>query len=244
VHRDGLALTVSLAKRLSDGTLVHETRVLIDDDADRSLDDLDKDLREFLMAAVPDAVLREIDGSFAMEVDYFELPRLCELVRAHADARTLPGWDSALMQLRDVTDATSRLAIMMLGTWSVDPGLFPNLAFYIDSAKDPVDMDSAKRVQDRAQVTVVLDTARGTVVATVSGSATELWLDEEMIGLGGFTADAVEIEVRERLVRQEAFPEIVLGQAISMVLDPSGARFSDAPFWLEGMGYRRADDVN
>ena len=57
---------------------------IIDHDADRSLDDMSADLRELLTAAVPGALLRETDGSFVMEVDYFGLPDVCEIIRAHA----------------------------------------------------------------------------------------------------------------------------------------------------------------
>jgi hypothetical protein len=242
VHPDGLALTVSKPKPAPDGTLVHETRVLIDDEADRTLDDLSDDLRGLLHVAVPDAVLRDTNGSFTMEVDYFQLPRLCEVVRAHADARRLSGWDPIAMQLRDVNDPISRFAIMMLGTWAVDPALFPKLGLYIDFVNDPIDLAKAERKETDGLVTVVLDTARATILATVSGFATELWLDGHMIGLAAFDVQQVEIEVGELIERDETYPEIVLGPRISLVLDPSGARFSDTPFWLDGLGYRTPEE--
>ena len=244
VHSDGLALTVSAAKPLEDGTFVHETRVLIDHDADRRLDDMSADLRNLLTVAVPGALVRDTDGSFAMEVDYFQLPRLCELVRAHTDARKLRGWDPDAFQLRDVTDPTCQLAIMMLGTWSIKPALFPNLGLYIDSEQNPIDLQTADRVQKAARVNVVMDTARATVIATVSGTATELWLDDHMIGLGGFTAQHFELNTRALVAREESYPEIVLSPNVSVVLDPSGARINDTPFWIDGLGYRPLDEAD
>ncbi|GAB3052907.1 hypothetical protein GCM10027053_11520 [Intrasporangium mesophilum] len=242
VHTDGLALTVSAARPRSDGVFVHETRVLIDDEADISLDDLSSDLRKLLMVAVPDAILREADSGFAMEVDYFGLPRLCELVRAHADARQLRGWDPAAIQLRDLNDQTSRLAIMMLGTWSVAPALFPKIGLYLDSNLNPIDLDNAERVEKPGLLTVVLDTARKTIIATASGLATELWFDGRLIGLASFTARTIELDIRASLARGELYPEIVVGEGISMVLDPSGVRMSETPAWFEELGYRRLDE--
>jgi len=87
VDRDGLALTVSAAKPQADGTLLHETRVLIDDDADSRLEDLSADLRELLTVAVPDAMLRDTDGSFAMEVDYFRGRNLLSYVESTVTER-------------------------------------------------------------------------------------------------------------------------------------------------------------
>lgn len=242
VHRDGLALTVSKAKPAPDGTLVHETRVLNDDEADRMLDDLSDDLRGFLQVAVPDAVLRDTDGSFTMEVDYFQLPRLCDVVRAHDDARGLSGWNPKAVQLRDVNDPVSRFAIMLLGTWAIEPALFPNLGLYIDSESDPVNLAKAERRESGGQVSVVVDTARATILATVSGDATELWLNGDMIGLASFDALQVELEVRELIGRDETYPEVVLGPSLSLVLEPSGGRFSETPFWLDGLGYRTPND--
>jgi hypothetical protein len=243
VHRDGLALTVSKAKPIHDGTIVHETRLLIDHDADRRLEDLSADLREFLNVAVPGAVVRETDGSFVMEVDYFQMPRLCEIVRAHAEARKLPGWDPGAVQLRDVTDPSCRLTIMALGTWSIEPRRFPNLGLYIDSNRNPVDPQTAERVHKPARVSAVMNTARATIIATVSGAATELWVDDRMVGLGGFTAQDFQLDTRELVDRQEPYPEIVLSADVSVVLDPSGVRFSETPFWNESLGYRPLDDT-
>ena len=206
VHRDGLALTVSAARPLHDGTFVHETRVLIDHDADRRLDDMSADLRKLLTVAVPGALVRDTEGSFVMEVDYFHLPRLCEVVRAHADARKLPGWDPDAIQLRDMTDPTCYHTIMMLGTWSVRPTWFPNLALYIDSEQNPIDLQTADRVQKPARVNVVMNTARATIIATVSGTATELRIDDRMIGLGGFTAQNFELDTRALIARDEILP--------------------------------------
>ena len=210
VHRDGLALTVSAAKPLHDGTLVHETDVLIDHDADRRLDDMSADLRKLLTVAVPGALVHDIDSSFVMEVDYFQLPRLCGVVRAHAEARKLPGWDPDTVQLRDVTDPTCRMTIMMLGMWSIEPARFPNLGFYIDSEQNPIDLQAADRVQTPARLNVVMDTPRATIIATVSGTATELWVDDCMIGLGGFTAQNFELDTHALIARDETYPEIVL----------------------------------
>lgn len=243
VHRDGLAFTVSKARPIHDGTLIHEMRTLIDHDANCSLDDVSADLRKLLTAAVPGALLREIDGSFVMEVDYFGLPDVCEIVRAHADARKLPGWDPSIVQLRDLTNPTCRLAIMMLGTWSVQPTLFPNLGLYIDSRQNPIDIKTAERIQKPARVNVVLNTTRATIIATVFGVANELWVDDEMIGLGGFTAQNVELDARELISRYEPYPEIVLSSDVSIVLDPSGARISYTPFWIDGLGYYPLDEV-
>jgi hypothetical protein len=244
VHRDGLALTVSAAKPLQDGTFVHETRLLIDHDADRRLDDMSPDLREFLTVAVPGALVRATDGSFAMEVDYFQLPGLCEIVRAHAEARKLPGWNPDAVQLRDVADPTCRLTIMLLGTWSIEPALFPNLGLYIDSKQNPIDPQTADRMQERARVSVVLNTPRATIIATVSGTATELWVDDHMIGLIGFAVNNFELDMRALVAREEPYPEIVLSPDVSIVLDPRGARFSDTPFWIEGLGYWPLDEAD
>jgi hypothetical protein len=243
VHRDGLALTVS-APKLHDGTFVHETRLVIDHDADRRLDDMSVDLRELLTVAVPGALVRDTYGSFVMEVDYFQLPRLCEVVRAHADARKLPGWDPDALQLRDVTDPTSRLTIMMLGTWSVESARFPSFVFYIDSKQNPVDLQAADRVQKPACVNVVMNTARATIIVAVSGTATELWVDDRMIGLGGFTAQNFELDTRALVVRNESYPEIVLRSDVSVVLDPSGVRLSDSPFWIDVLGYSVLDGAD
>lgn len=243
VHRDGLALTVSKARPIHDGTFVHETRLLIDRDADRRLDDMSTDLRKLLDVAVPGAVVRETDGSFVMEVDYFQMPRLGEIVRAHAEARKLPGWDPDAVQLRDVTDPSCRLTIMALGTWSIEPARFPNLGLYIDSNRNPVDPHTADRVHRPARVSVVMNTARATIIATVSGAATELWVDDRMIGLGGFTAQNFHLDTRELVAREEPYPEIVVSADMSVVLDPSGVRFSDTPFWTDGLGYRPLDDT-
>jgi hypothetical protein len=237
VHRDGLSFTVSKAKPMPEGPSVHEMATLIDHDADRSLDDMSADLRRLLTAAVPGALLRETDGSFVMEVDYFGLPDVCEIIRAHADARKLPGWDPSTVQIRDLTNPFCRLAIMMLGTWSVEPTLFPNLALYIDSEQNPIDIQAADRVQNPASVNVVLNTARATIIATVSGTATELWVNEKMIGLAGFTAQNVELDARTLIPRDEPYPEIVLSSDVSIVLDPSGARINYTPFWIDGLGY-------
>jgi hypothetical protein len=241
VHRDGLAFTVSKAKPGPDGIFVHETRTLIDHDADHRLDYMSADLRELLTVAIPGALLREMDGSFAMEVDYFGLPELCGTVRAHAEARKLHGWDPEAVQLRDLNDLASRLTIMALGSWSDEPTLFPNLRIYIDSEQNPVDVTTADRVQTPALVSVVTNTARATIIATVFGIATELWVNDRMIGLGGFTAQNLELEARTLIPRDEPYPEIVLSSNISIVLDPSGARLSDPPFWIDGLGYRSLD---
>lgn len=206
------------------------------------MDDLSDDLRGFLQVAVPDAVLRDTDGSFTMEVDYFQLPRLCDVLRAQDDARGLSGWNPKAVQLRDVNDPVSRFAIMMLGTWAIEPALFPNLGLYIDSESDPVDLAKAERRETGGQVSVVVDTARATIFATVSGDATELWLNGDMIGLASFDALQIELEVRELIGRDETYPEVVLGPSFSLVLEPSGGRFSETPFWLDGLGYRTLDD--
>ena len=81
-------------------------------------------------------------------------------MRAHADARKLPGWDPDAIQLRDMTDPTCYHTIMTLGTWSVRPTWFPNLALYIDSERNPIDLQTADRVQKPARVNVVMNTAR------------------------------------------------------------------------------------
>jgi hypothetical protein len=62
-----------------------------------------------------------------------------------------------------------------------------------------------------------------------------------MIGLGGFTAQNLELEARTLIARDEPYPEIVLSSNISIVLDPSGARLSGPPFWIDGLGYRSLD---
>jgi hypothetical protein len=119
---------------------------------------------------------------------------------------------------------------MMLGTWSIEPALFPNLGLYIDSEQNPIDLQTADRVQKAARVNVVMNTARATVIATVSGTAIELLVDDHMIGLGGFTAQNFELDTRALVARDEPYHEIVLSPDVSIVLDPSGARFSDTPF--------------
>jgi hypothetical protein len=101
----------------------------------------------------------------------------------------------------------------------------------------------ANRVQKPACVNVVLNTARATIIAAVSGTATELWVNNAMIGLGGFSAQNVKLDARTLIPRDEPYPEIVLSSDISIVLDPSGARISDTPFWIDGLGYRRLDEV-
>jgi hypothetical protein len=244
VHRDGLAITVSKAKPIHDGTFAHETQLLIDHDADCRLDDLSTDLRKLLNVAVPGAVVRETDGSFVMEADYFQLPRLCEIVRAHAEARNLHGWDPEAIQLRDITDPRCRLTMLALGTWSIEPERFPNLALYIDSERNPVDPHTADRVPRAARVSVVMNTARATIIATVSGTAIELQVDDRMIGLGGFTAQDFHLDTRALAARDEPYPEIVLSRDISIVLDPAGVRLSDAPFWIDGLGYCPLDGAD
>lgn len=195
-----------------------------------------------LVSRVPGALVRDTNGSFVMEVDYFQLPRLCEVVRAHADARKLPGFDPDAVQLPDGTDPICWLTIMMLGTWSVRPAQFPNLGIYIDSEQNPIEPQTADRVQTPARVKVVMDTPRATIITTVSGIATELWVDDRMIGLGGFTAQNFELDTRALMTRHETYPEVVLSPDMSIVLDPSGARTSDTPFWIDGLGYWSPDE--
>lgn len=237
VHRDGLALTVGAARPQSDGTFVHETQVFIDDEAEVRLDELSADLCGFLTVAVPNSVMRDVNSSFSMEVDYFNLTSLSEIMWAHGDARKLPGWESSALRLCDLNDPFSLLAIRLLGTWSADPTLFPKLSFYIDFERHPIDLGKAERVEKEGHVNVVLDAARETIIAAVSGTATELWLADEMIGLESFVARKVELEFRALITREESYPEIVLGPGLSLVLDPAGVRASDEPFWLEGLEY-------
>ena len=153
-------------------------------------------------------------------------------------AKKLPGWDPSIVQIRDLTNPFCRLAIMMLGTWSLEPTLFPNFGLYIDSKQNPIDLQAADRVQNSGSVSVVLNTERATIIATVSGTATELWVDEEMIGLAAFSAQNVKLDVHTLIPRDEPYPEIVLSSNASIVLDPSGARISYTPLWIEGLGYR------
>lgn len=200
------------------------------------------DLQQLLDKSVPDAVVQDLDGSFVMEVDYFQLPQLCELMRAHADVRNLPGWDPNSVQLRDLTDPVCRLSLMLLGTWSVEPALFPSLGLYIDSEQNPIDLQTVDRVQTSARVDVVLNTARATIVAATYGIATELRIGDQMIGLGSFVAQRVELDTRALVARIEPFPEIVLNSELSMVLDPAGARISAAPVSIDDLGYRRLDE--
>lgn len=44
------------------------------------------------------------------------------------------------------------------------------------------------------------------------------------------------------VARDEPYPEIVLSPDVSIVLDPSGARVSNTPFWIDGLGYRPLDE--
>ena len=41
------------------------------------LEHMSADLRKLLTVAVPGALVRDTEGGFVMEVDYFHLPRLC-----------------------------------------------------------------------------------------------------------------------------------------------------------------------
>jgi hypothetical protein len=191
-----------------------------------------------LTAAIPDASLRETGGSFVMEVDYFGLPDLCEIIRAHADARQLPGWDPSAVQLRDLTDPTCRTTIMALGTWSVELTRFPNVNFYMDAEENPINIETVDRVEKSACIDVVLNTVRATIVATVYGTATELRDNGKLIGLAGFVAEDIELEARELAPRDEPHPEIVVNPNISIVFDPSGVRFSHVPVWDDSLGYR------
>jgi hypothetical protein len=215
VHEAGFALTISYRKKL-DGQYIHEMHALVDEESDSEWAD-HADLLEFLDACWPNSefVFRG-DRDMFFEAAYFEgLGNCSNFATALLKARTLTGFEDVPVIVRDMALEESRTTIAWLAAAaSPDSHVIPRGLMTKNVEESDCEARSAT-----VKVPVVCNLARASVVVQFSGRGSVFFHEGDPCGFKVPTYESRKVEVRKKLAKNSALPEVSLGIATFNIQD-------------------------
>ena len=208
---NGFSLTASKSK-LAGSVWVHELAAFVDPDEDLDLA-ADEDLLTFLTC--PASPMRVLSPTLVLSLSLRSNSAICHSIRWFSGyfgrARSLRGWSSNIVALRDALDEETLHTMAWLAALSDMATGAARVGFSLEVDSDP-------NLPATFRLPVLANTARASTIAWLDCSGLVL-LDQNGQGLRGITIQevhSVELEIRDRLNKRTTDPEFVFDPQMIM----------------------------